>query len=113
MGAEYENTLSASGTIFEGQEISRIVGVDDYVIEARPYGNILAVRNKDQPGVVGLVGTVLAKNGINISDMSLGSNKAKKISLEIINVDRPVPAEVIKELKSNEPIIAARAITIR
>ncbi|MCA9416342.1 MAG: phosphoglycerate dehydrogenase, partial [Candidatus Omnitrophica bacterium] len=108
-----ENTLSASGTIFEGQEISRIVGVDDYVIEARPYGNILAVRNKDQPGVVGLVGTVLAKNGINISDMSLGSNKAKKISLEIINVDRPVPAEVIKELKSNEPIIAARAITIR
>jgi D-3-phosphoglycerate dehydrogenase len=108
-----EQVLSASGTIFEGQEVSRIVGVDDYVIEARPYGNILAVRNKDQPGVVGLVGTVLAKNGINISDMSLGSNKAKKISLEIINVDRPVPTEVVEELKSNELILAARAITIR
>lgn len=108
-----DQVLSASGTIFEGQEVSRIVGVDDYVIEARPYGHILAVRNKDQPGVVGLVGTVLARNGINISDMSLGSNKEKKISLEIINVDRPVPPEVVEELKANEPILAARALTIR
>jgi len=70
------------------------------------------VRNKDLPGVVGLVGTILAKNGINISGMSLGPNRNRPIALEIINVDQPVQQHVIDELKSADLILEARPIRI-
>ncbi len=105
-------TLSISGTIFEGQNVPRIVMIDDYQVEARPVGHLLLVRNKDLPGVVGLVGTILAKNGINISGMSLGPNRNRPIALEIINVDQPVQQHVIDELKSADLILEARPIRI-
>jgi D-3-phosphoglycerate dehydrogenase len=104
--------LSVSGTIFEGQDVPRIVIVDDYQVEARPVGNLLLIRNKDLPGVVGHVGTVLARNGINISGMSLGPNRDRPVALEIINVNQPVPQNVIEELKSTELILSAIPIKI-
>jgi D-3-phosphoglycerate dehydrogenase len=107
-----ETSRSVSGTIFEGTEIRRIMAIDDYQAEARPSGHLLLIRNKDQPGVVGLVGTILAKNGINISGMSLGPNRDHPIALEIINVDQQVSEKVLQELKSNELILTAKAIRI-
>jgi D-3-phosphoglycerate dehydrogenase len=107
-----ESTRAVSGTIFEGQNVTRIVMIDDYQVEARPVGNLLLVRNKDEPGVVGLVGTTLAKHGINIAGMSLGPNRDRPIALEIINVGQPVPQKVIEELKSNDLIITAKSIRI-
>jgi len=107
-----EQKLSASGTVFEGREDPRIVMVDDYVVEARPFGDLLVVRNEDKPGVVGLVGTVLAENGINISGMSLGPDRDQPWALEIINVDQPVPADVINTLNQSELILSARSVRI-
>ncbi len=105
-------SLTISGTIFEGQNVPRIVMIDDYQVEARPVGHLLLVRNKDLPGVVGLVGTILARNGINISGMSLGPNRNSPVALEIINVNQPVPANVLEELKANELILAVKPIVI-
>lgn len=108
-----EESISVSGTIFEGQDVPRIVSVDDYQVEARPVGHILLVRNKDLPGVVGHVGTILAKNGINISGMSLGPNRNRPVALEIINVDKPVPSEVVDELMEKDVIISVTPVVIR
>jgi len=107
-----KGTRSVSGTVFEGQDASRIVAIDDYMVEAKPLGHILLIRNKDQAGVVGLVGTVLAKNGINISSMSIGPHKKEPVALGVINVDQPVPPEALVELKSSDLILSARSLRI-
>ncbi|MCG3199526.1 MAG: D-3-phosphoglycerate dehydrogenase [bacterium] len=106
-------SITVAGTIFKGQDVPRIVLIDDYQVEARPIGDLLLIRNKDLPGVVGHVGTVLSRNGININGMSLGPNRDRPVALEIINVNKPVPTEVIEELKKSELILSATPIRIR
>ena len=105
-------TRSVSGTVFEGQDASRIVAIDDYLVEARPSGHLLMIRNRDEAGVVGLVGTVLAKNGINISCMSIGPHPGEPVALGIINVAQAVPPEVLEELKKSDLILSARALHV-
>jgi D-3-phosphoglycerate dehydrogenase len=110
--ATNKSSVAVSGTVFEGQDVPRIVMIEDYQVEARPIGDLLLVRNQDLPGVVGHVGTVLAQHGVNISGMSLGPNRDRPIALEIINVNKPVPQEVIDELKKSDVIISAQPIRI-
>ena len=52
-----ENRLIA-GAVFEGGQ-PRIVRIDDFMLEAIPEGPTLFLQNRDAPGVVGTVGTLL------------------------------------------------------
>ena len=60
--------------------------------------------------MVGQVGTFLGKNKINIADMSVGRNKAKKRARIFINVDAPVAERVLKRLRAIKNIIDAQYI---
>jgi len=59
-----------AGAVFHGGQ-PRIVRIDDFMLEAIPEGPTLFLQNRDQPGVVGTVGTLLGEEGINISRMQL------------------------------------------
>ena len=63
--------LEIEGAIF-GAKHPRIVRVNDFYLEAVPEGYILILQNKDVPGVIGMIGTILGNNGINIARMELG-----------------------------------------
>ena len=54
--------------------------------------------NLDAPGVVGSIGTLLGKHGINIARLSLG--REGRQALAIVQVDELVSAEVLAELRS-------------
>jgi D-3-phosphoglycerate dehydrogenase len=108
-----EAPLIVSGTVFEGQNIPRIVMVNDYDVEAFPEGNLLVLENKDHIGVVGLVGTILAKNGVNINGMSLGTSRTRPVALEIIKVEQPVPQVAVDELKSLDDILMVKGMKIQ
>jgi D-3-phosphoglycerate dehydrogenase len=82
----------ASGTVL-GHRHGRLVELDHYVIDAIPEGPMLVTFHKDQPGVVGQLGTVLGDAGINISRMQIGSmlkngETTAKAALGILNLDR-------------------------
>jgi len=59
-----------SGTVF-GRE-PRIVRIDDARVDLPPRGNLLITRHRDQPGVLGRIGTVLGQHAVNIRRMELG-----------------------------------------
>jgi len=67
-----ENTEHwAEGAVFEpGQP--RLVRLDDVEIEIPLEGNVLVIRNNDQPGVIGDIGTVLGQHNVNIATFALG-----------------------------------------
>jgi len=67
-----ENTEHwAEGAVFEpGQP--RLVRLDDVEIEMPLEGNVLVIRNNDQPGVIGDIGTVLGHHNVNIATFALG-----------------------------------------
>lgn len=99
------------GTLFANRQ-PRIVRINEFFLEAIPKGYMIVIRNEDQPGVVGGIGTILGKNKINIAEMTLGriTQKGKILATTVINTDSAVGPEVLKELKAFKPIIDAKVI---
>ncbi|MFQ5735217.1 MAG: phosphoglycerate dehydrogenase, partial [Planctomycetaceae bacterium] len=63
--------FNAAGTIF-GHQFLRLVRLQDYPMEAYLDGLMLIYRHRDVPGLIGYIGTVCGKHGINIASMALG-----------------------------------------
>lgn len=88
---------SVVGTLF-GDGEARFVEVDGISLEAIPEGVVLVVANRDEPGVIGHIGTILGEVGINISRMHLGLAGGQALSL--ISVDKPVPDATLAKLST-------------
>ena len=101
------------GTLF-GNQLPRIVRVNEYLLDAEPVGTVIFIHNEDQPGVVGTLGTILGKSKINIAEMSLGRKlKGKKmLAMTVINTDNEVPARVLAEIKKFPPILDAKVVKL-
>ena len=71
----------AEGAVFEPDQ-PRLVRLDGVEVEAPlDEGTMIVIRNNDQPGVIGEVGTILGRHGINISTFALGRDDAGAIGV--------------------------------
>src|SRR4051812_28604925 len=77
------------GTVFEPNS-PRLVSVRGVDVEAPLGGTMLIISNDDQPGVIGEVGTILGRHGVNIANFALG--RSGKIAIGIVNVDEEAAA---------------------
>jgi D-3-phosphoglycerate dehydrogenase / 2-oxoglutarate reductase len=90
----------------------RILGINDIDIEVPLRGIILYIRNQDVPGVIGRVGTILGNRNVNIANFALGRNQQTNEALGLVNVDNPVPEEVLAEIRAIPAVRAARIVEI-
>lgn len=103
--------LVVKGAIF-GNNNPRIVKINNFYLEAVPEGYILILNNRDVPGVVGAVGTLLGQKGINIAGLELGREKVGGMAISFIHVDDPVPKETLEALRSLPGIVAAELVKL-
>lgn len=103
--------LEVEGAIF-GSNNPRIVKVNSFYLEAVPEGYILILHNRDVPGVVGAVGTLLGKKGINIAGMELGRGERGGNAISFIHVDDMVPKETLQALRNLPQIISAQLVKL-
>lgn len=96
--------LSAGGTFFGSPENPRIVRVFSQPTEIVPVGVVLLLNNKDRPGIVGYLGTLLAKHKVNIASMSLSRDTAGGFALTALNLDSVPPGEVLDEIRKDPDI---------
>jgi len=104
------NVIKISGTVFE-DTIQRIVEIDDYALDLEQKGILILFKNNDEPGVIGQVGSIIAKYNINISDFRLGRNKDGQ-ALAVIKVDSSVSKDLIEELSKLPACISVRTATL-
>ena len=95
-----KDTIIISGTVFD-ESVQRILDINGFSVDVEPKGKMILYRNSDIPGVIGEVGTLLAKHNINISDFRLGRNRDKE-ALAVILVDEHISSDTLKELESLE-----------
>lgn len=100
------------GTLYGKQEAPRIVGIDDHIVDVPPSGHMLVVRNADVPGIIGKVGTIVGRAGVNIDDMVVGKTAAGQAALMALSTTTSVPVEVVEELRREDGIVDARAIEL-
>lgn len=104
--------ICVSGTLFHERN-QRIVSVNDFRVEFKPEGHLVYIINRDIPGVVGKVGTLLGDREINIAEYNLartgrGSGKA----MAIITIDSALDGETLRFLRSYREMIDVRQVRL-
>jgi D-3-phosphoglycerate dehydrogenase len=108
---------TVEGAVF--LEKPRLTQVDGIYCEVALAGFLIFMKNRDVPGVIGHVGTVLGKNRINIANFSLGRREGPVQAGEaleavaVVSTDELVPESVLAELRENAAVEFARAVEIR
>lgn len=94
-----EGSIQISGTLFHGTE-ARVVEIEGYPLEFRPKGDLLIVRNRDVPGVVGKLGSLLGDAGLNIAEIHLARRPGSDQALAIVRLDQQPAHDVIGRIQS-------------
>lgn len=103
-------SASVSGTFFGNKP--RVVVINGRHVEAQPEGVLLLLENKDRPGMVGHIGSLLGKHKINIAGMSLGRDQAGGTALTVLNLDSAPEDKVMDELGADPDIVNARVLRL-
>ena len=90
----------------------RITEIDGFHLEAIPDGHLLVMRNRDVPGVIGKVGTILGEGGVNISRFHLGRRERGGEAMAVIEVGAQLSKETLQSLRALEQVISAQPIEL-
>jgi len=107
-----EKITSAGGTFFGSPDNPRIVRLFSQPTEITPFGEVLLMKNKDRPGIVGHLGGLLARHGVNIASMSLTRDTAGGHALTVLNLDSPPPKAMLDELQQDPDISDVNAVSL-
>ncbi len=105
-----EEKVSVAGSFFGLAQHPRIVRLNSQPVEIIPDGILFMMTNKDRPGIVGHLGTVLGNHGVNIANMSLGRDREGGQALTALNIDSIPPAECLAELEADPDIGTIRIV---
>ena len=97
-------TFSIEGTLVGTLGRPRIVHINGRDVEATPEGCLLILENRDAPGIIGMIGTVLGTHQINIANMSLSRNAVGGIALTVLELDSLPGDAVIDEITKHTAI---------
>jgi D-3-phosphoglycerate dehydrogenase len=102
---------SVAGSLFHHRE-PRFVAIDGFALEAVPQGFMLVFANQDVPGVVGRIGTLCGRHGINIAGMQLGRERRGGRAVSILNLDDPMSPAALEEIRAMPDIVFARLVRL-
>ncbi|HEX2120216.1 MAG TPA: phosphoglycerate dehydrogenase [Thermoanaerobaculia bacterium] len=100
-----------SGTVFH-EKNQRIVSVNNFRVEFKPEAHLIYIINRDVPGVVGKVGTLLGDREINIAEYNLARTDTGGRAMAIITVDSPLDAETLSFLRSYREMIEVKQVRL-
>ena len=104
-----KRAATADATLFAGRD-ARVVAVDGLPLEFRPEGTVVFLRNRDVPGVVGSVGTLLGEAGVNIANFSLARGHGNQAAA-VIAVDSAPPENVLERLRQTAAVEEVRVVS--
>lgn len=108
-------TVSVSGTWWSNglRDVLKLTEVDGFDLELDAGGILIFFRYTDRPGVVGRIGTILGRAGVNIAAMQVSRRSAGGEALMALTVDSAVPAELLHEAARDIGATAASAVDLR
>ena len=120
--AEYSSLLTVSvktdrgvneisGTLFGAKDL-RIVRMGGFPMDLAPEGIVLVAPHKDEPGIIGRVGTLLGNEKINIASMYVGRKTARADAIMVLNVDSEIPDDVMEKIVQVPGIDSAKQVRL-
>ncbi|MBL8862576.1 MAG: phosphoglycerate dehydrogenase [Planctomycetes bacterium] len=114
-GEESQRAHTLTGTIVGRKPM--ITAIDGLRLDLEPKGPILITRHDDQPGVVGLLGTVLGAHRVNIRRIELGpatemTPSGVGLATGILSLYEEPSAAVLSALRALEPVREVRLVRL-
>jgi D-3-phosphoglycerate dehydrogenase len=103
---------SAGGTLIGKGNKPRIISINGRDVEVAAEGKLLVLENVDVPGMVGTVGTILGRDGVNIADMSLSRLTQGDTAYMVVRVDSEPSPAARQEIKSHPAIKMAKFVQL-
>ena len=105
-------TRSIAGTCFSDGK-PRFIQIKGINLDAEVGTNMVYTTNRDAPGIIGLLGTVFGKAGVNIANFQLGRNRPGGDAIALLYVDEPVAEEVLDLVRSHAGDPVGQAAGVR
>ncbi len=111
--------VAVAGTGIGPGQVPHLVEVQGrrLTIELEPY--VTVFRYADVPGMIGRVGTLFGKHGINISSAAVGhtpdggdAEASRRLAAMVVTTDALVPAEVVEEIVASEGFVNGWAVDL-
>ncbi len=105
--------FSVEGTVLHGTS-PRILSIDGIALEAPLEGTLLFLRNRDVPGVIGQVGTILGSLGVNIATFALGRREAVRgaEAIALLRLDGELPDSIVLPIRAIAAMTEARLVRL-
>jgi D-3-phosphoglycerate dehydrogenase len=121
---DFASTITLKATTDKGEETLvgalfgkndvRIVRINEFLVELYPQNTILIVENADVPGVIGSLGTNIAKWGVNIVQMYVGRNPDQPSNaLSVIVLEKPLDEKQLQDLRGLSNVLGARQVVLQ
>ncbi|MDK2918913.1 MAG: D-3-phosphoglycerate dehydrogenase / 2-oxoglutarate reductase [Candidatus Petromonas sp.] len=106
-----KETFTLAGNLSSKKE-GKLVELMGYEVDVNPSQHMLFIQNMDVPGVIGNIGTVLGKEGVNIATMQVGRDKRGEKALMVLNVDDDISRKTLTNVTQIDNILWARAVKL-
>ena len=104
-------TLRLAGALF-GHREPRITGIGRLRLDLVPAEHMLFVWNEDRPGMIGAVGTILGRHGVNIANMHVGRRDVGGAAVMVLTIDAPAPPAAVREIEGAGGIVKVQAVRL-
>lgn len=101
----------AGGALLEAIH-PRIVRIGQFRVDVRPRGALVVLRNRDVPGVIGTVGTVLGRAGANIAEYHQSRLIQGGEALAAISIDGWLDGDILEELRGVPEILDVKQVNL-
>jgi len=91
----------------------KIISIDKFDLDLPPTDHLLFLRYVDRPGIVGSVGNILGKSGINIASMQVARDVAGGEALMAITVDSAIPQALISSVAKETGATLVRTVSLQ
>lgn len=103
---------SIAGTFFGSTNNPRVARINGFPVEAAPVKVLCIMENLDKPGIIGWVGTIFGKHGVNIANMSLARDREGGNALTVLHLDDVPDERIIAEITPNPAIKWVKVVKV-
>jgi D-3-phosphoglycerate dehydrogenase len=104
--------VEVAGTGFGPRNVPHIVSVFGQTFNLELAEHFAFFRYRDQPGMIGLVGSLFGRHGVNIRSAAVGARESGDEAVMAVTTEAPVPEALIAEIAGLEGFHDGRAVSV-
>ncbi|MEX2197139.1 MAG: phosphoglycerate dehydrogenase [Thermoleophilaceae bacterium] len=104
--------IEVAGTGFGPRNVPHLVSVYGQSFNLEIQDHLAFFRYRDQPGMIGRVGTIFGERGVNIHSAAVGAQEGDDQAVMAVTSDAPVPQDLIEAIVGRDDFHDGRAVDL-